>query len=446
MTQVVDRTTDRQPEGDAAERPVESYLLPSTAAIAPDGRLSIGGVGVLDLVAHVGTPVFIYDEEHLRRRCREATRVFPGGVAYAAKAFLCRAMARLAWEEGMAIDVASGGELEVALSAGVPADRLVMHGNNKSTDELARALSRGVGRIVIDSFDEIERLDRLAPIIGDGRRPKVLIRVNPAVQADTHAAICTGQAKSKFGFGLTSGAAAEAVERLRRPTSAVRLVGIHAHIGSQLMDLAAPRLVIASLAEFFVPLGLPELCIGGGLGAAYVGGDQPPSMPHWALAIHQACAAAGIPRTVQVTAEPGRSIVANAAITCYTAGTIKDLPGVCTYLSVDGGMSDNLRPALYGWGYEAFLPRATKAPRPRPVTVVGEHCESGDIVVADGHLPEDVHVGDVVATPVTGAYGYSLASNYNKVCRPPVVFVRDGRYRVVVRRETYDDLLRLDTP
>jgi diaminopimelate decarboxylase len=437
---------DHASEISASEGSLPRYLLPDTAAMAPDGRLAIGGVDVLQLVAQVGTPVFIYDEEHLRRRCREACRVFPGGVAYAAKAFLCRAMARLAWEEGMSIDVASGGELEVALSAGVPAGRLVMHGSNKSTDELARALSSGVGRIVIDSFDEIDRLDRLAPIIGDGHRPAVLVRVNPAVHADTHAFINTSQPRSKFGFGLASGAAAEAVARLSRPSSPVKLVGIHAHVGSQLMDPSGPREAIAALADFFVRLGLPELCIGGGLGVPYVDGDQPSSMAHWALAIHQACAAASIPRTVKVTAEPGRSIVGPAAITCYTVGTIKELPDLCTYVSVDGGMSDNLRPALYGWGYEAFLPRATSAPRPRPVTLVGKHCESGDIVVPDGRLPADVHVGDVVATPVTGAYGYSLASNYNKVCRPPVVFVRDGQYRVVVRRETYDDLLRLDTP
>jgi diaminopimelate decarboxylase len=437
---------DHASEISASEGSLPRYLLPDTAAMAPDGRLAIGGVDVLQLVAQVGTPVFIYDEEHLRRRCREACRVFPGGVAYAAKAFLCRAMARLAWEEGMSIDVASGGELEVALSAGVPAGRLVMHGSNKSTDELARALSSGVGRIVIDSFDEIDRLDRLAPIIGDGHRPAVLVRVNPAVHADTHAFINTSQPRSKFGFGLASGAAAEAVARLSRPSSPVKLVGIHAHVGSQLMDPSGPREAIAALADFFVRLGLPELCIGGGLGVPYVDGDQPSSMAHWALAIHQACAAARIPRTVKVTAEPGRSIVGPAAITCYTVGTIKELPDLCTYVSVDGGMSDNLRPALYGWGYEAFLPRATSAPRPRPVTLVGKHCESGDIVVPDGRLPADVHVGDVVATPVTGAYGYSLASNYNKVCRPPVVFVRDGQYRVVVGRETYDDLLRLDTP
>lgn len=434
------------PDSSFCPSPLPSYLLPDTAATTADGRLHIGGVDVLQLVAQVGTPVFIYDEGHLRRRCREACRVFPGGVAYAAKAFLCRAMARLAWEEGMSIDVASGGELEVALSAGVPASRLVMHGSNKSTDELSRALSSGVGRIVIDSFDEIDRLDRLAPIIGDGHRPAVLVRVNPAVHAHTHASINTSQPRCKFGFALASGAAAEAVVRLSRPSSPVKLVGVHAHIGSQLMDPSGPREAIATLAAFVIPLGLPELCVGGGLGVAYVEGDHPSSMARWALAIHQACGAAGIPRTVKVTAEPGRSIVGTAAITCYTVGTIKELPGLCTYVSVDGGMSDNLRPALYGWGYEAFLPRATAAPRPRPVSVVGKHCESGDVVVANGRLPADVHIGDVVATPVTGAYGYSLASNYNKVCRPPVVFVRDGQYRVVVRRETVDDLLRLEAP
>jgi len=420
-------------------------LLPDSATIGPSGCLSIGGVDVLDLVAEVGTPVFVYDEAHLRRRCRAARRAFGEGVAYAGKAFLCRAMARLVHEEGMAIDVASGGELHTALQAGVPSERLVLHGSNKSDAELCHAVAAGVGRIVVDSFDEIDRLERLVPTITGCRRPKVLVRVNPAIVPQTHASISTGQQDSKFGFPICVEAAA-AIERLRRPASPVELVGLHAHVGSQLLGLTSLRQAIEALAEFFIPLCLPELCIGGGLGVAYIEGEAAPSIHEWAAAVRNACRTSGIAPSVRVTAEPGRAIAAAAAITCYRVGTIKEIPGVRTYVSVDGGMSDNLRPALYDCRYEAFLPRETSAPRPLAVTVAGKHCESGDIVVQDARLPADLVVGDILATPVTGAYGYSMASNYNKQPRPPVVFLRNGTYRVVVRRETYDDVMRLDAP
>jgi len=426
----------------AGTGPVPLALLPDRADISGSGRLSIGGVDLLDLCADVGTPVFVYDEEHLRRRCREAVDAWDGGVAYASKAFLCRAMARLAYEEGMSIDVSTGGELHVALAAGVPAASLVLHGNNKSDAELGRALEAGVGRIVVDSFDEIDRLERLAPV--SPRRAEVLIRVTPGIEAHTHEYVMTGQDDSKFGFSLASGAAAQAVARLRQPGSPVELVGLHAHIGSQIFVLDSFERAVATLARFFSRLDLRELCIGGGLGAAYVTGESAPSITGWARTVRAAAEAAGLGPEVRLTAEPGRAIVAAAAVTCYTVGTIKEIPGVRTYLSVDGGMSDNPRPVLYGSGYEAFLVRSTAADRPRTVTVVGKHCESGDVIVRDAHVPEDVAVGDVLATPVTGAYGHSMASTYNKVPRPPVVFVRDGASRVVVRRETFDDLLSLD--
>jgi diaminopimelate decarboxylase len=437
-----DAPSDPEAAPESGHGPLPPGLLPDTAEVATDGRLRLGGVDVLDVCAQVGTPVFVYDEEHLRARCREAVSAWGDGVAYASKAFLCRAMAALAHEEGMMIDVSTGGELHVALAAGVPAARLVLHGNNKSDGELTRALAAGVGRIVVDSFDELERLERLAPSVPG--RPAVLIRVTPGIEAHTHEYVRTGQDDSKFGFGLASGAAAEAVARLARAGSPVDLVGLHAHIGSQIFAAESFDKAVAALAEFFRPLGLDELCIGGGLGVAYVTGESAPTLTDWAAHVRAAATAAGIAPEVRLTAEPGRAIVAAAAVTCYSVGTVKDLPGIRTYLSVDGGMSDNPRPVLYGSGYEAFLPRAVDAPRERTVTIVGKHCESGDVIVRDAQVPTDTAVGDVLATPVTGAYGHSMASNYNKVPRPPVVWVRDGSWRVVVRRESFDDLLALD--
>ena len=392
--------------------------------------------------------MFVYDEEHLRNQCREAVSAWGEGVAYGSKAFLCRAMARLAHEEGMSIDVATGGELHVILGAGVPGDRVVMHGNNKSDRELRYALESNVGRLVVDSFDEIERLARLtaAGRLGAGP-PRVLVRVTPGVEAHTHEYVMTGQTDSKFGFGLASGHAAQAVKRLRELENAgsVELVGIHSHIGSQIFITASFERAVEAVADFFRPLGLPELCVGGGLGVPYVTGESAPTMAEWAGTVRSACEACGIDPSTRVTAEPGLSIVATAGITLYTVGTIKELPGLRTYVAVDGGMSDNPRPVLYGSGYEAFLPRAPYADRELTVTIVGKHCESGDFIVRDARVPADLRVGDVIATPVTGAYGHSMASNYNKVPRPPVVFLADGRARTVVRRETFEDLVALDT-
>ena len=434
----------REPPGSlppVSPSPLSRRLLPLTAQVGAGGRLSVGGLDVVDLAGEHGTPLFVYDEEHLRARCREAAAAFGPGVAYAGKAFLCRAMATLAAEEGMHVDVATGGEMHVALAGGVPPSRLVLHGNNKSPAELADAVRIGVGRIVVDSFDEIDRLEALVP--DGGPPPQVLVRVTPGVEAHTHEYVMTGQEDTKFGFSIASGAAAQAVERLQA-SGAAELVGVHAHIGSQIFLVASFVKEVEALARFFLPLGLPELCVGGGLGVPYVEGEDAPSITEWAATVRRACAAAGIGAGVRVTAEPGRAIAAAAALTLYRVGTIKPLPGIRTYVAVDGGMSDNPRPVLYGSGYEAFLPRATDAERPLAVTVVGKHCESGDVIVRDAWVPADLAVGDVLATPVTGAYGHSMASNYNKVPRPPVLFVRDGRARVVVRRETYDDLLRLD--
>jgi diaminopimelate decarboxylase len=429
---------------DVATAPLERHLLPRSASVDERGHLHVGGIDLLELAEEFGTPLFVYDEDHLRQACREAVAAWGDGVAYATKAFLCRAMARLAHEEGMHLDVASGGELHVALSAGVPAARLIFHGNNKSTEELAMALGHGVGRIVVDSFDEIARLGRLLESSQAGKeRPKVLARVTPGVEAHTHEFVRTGQEDSKFGFSVSSGAAAEAVAALEL-MPAVELVGIHAHIGSQVFEASSFEQAAEVLGAFFAPLELPELIVGGGLGVPYINGESAPTQAAWAEATLSACARAGVSPATRISAEPGRSIAATAGITLYTVGTVKHLPGIRTYVSVDGGMSDNPRPVLYGSGYEAFLPRAVWAPRRRPVRVVGKHCESGDLVVPEAYVPDNLEVGDVLATPVTGAYGYVMASNYNKVPRPAVIFVSDGTARVVVRRETFEDLMLLD--
>jgi diaminopimelate decarboxylase len=437
--------TDSSPAPSLAAAPVERALLPRTAEVDSHGHLHIGGIDLLELAAEFGTPLFVYDEDHLRHACREAVTAWGDGVAYATKAFLCRAMARLAHEEGMHLDVASGGELHVALSAGVPAERLVLHGNNKSEAELSAALEHGVGRIVIDSFDEIARVGRLvnaAP--ARAARPLVLVRVTPGVEAHTHEFVRTGGEDSKFGFSVSSGAAAQAVAALEL-LPGVELVGVHAHIGSQVFDASSFEQAAEVLGGFFAPLGLPELVVGGGLGVPYVNGESAPTQREWADVTRAACLRAGVSPSTRLAAEPGRSIVAAAGMTLYTVGTIKVLPRIRTYVSVDGGMSDNPRPVLYGSGYEAFLPRAVGAPRPRPVRVVGKHCESGDLVVPEAYVPDDLRVGDILATPVTGAYGYAMASNYNKVPRPAVVFVAGGEVKVVVHRETFEDLTRLDS-
>ncbi|MFF2079106.1 diaminopimelate decarboxylase [Kitasatospora sp. NPDC058162] len=439
-----------------SDAPVEPGLLPLTAEIRPEG-LAVGGVLLEQLARQHGTPLFVYDEEHLRSRCREAVAAFgPGNVAYAAKAFLCTAMARLVADEGLLLDVASGGELRTALYAGVEPDRIVLHGNNKDDAELRTAMTAGVHHIVVDSFDELERIERLHHV--EGLPPaRIRLRVAPGVAAGAHEAIRTGGHDSKFGFGLADGAASAAVRRAAA-SSAVRLEGVHAHVGSQVLDPAELADGAAAVARFAVDCAaesgaesavdgavtraITGLTVGGGLGAAYVGGQQAPSLAVWAERVHAAVRGAGW--TGRVGVEPGRSIAARAGLTLYRVGTVKRIPDVRTYVSVDGGMSDNLRPALYGARYEAFLPRRPEAPRPQRARLVGKHCESGDVIIDDAALPDDLRVGDLLATPVTGAYGYAMASNYNKLPRPAVVFVRDGRARLVVRRETEYDLLRLD--
>jgi diaminopimelate decarboxylase len=420
---------------------IPRYLLSDNSTVGDDGALSVGGCAVSDLAADYGTPLFIYDENHLRERCREAVAAFGHGrVVYATKAFLCRAMAKLAYDEGMLLDVASGGELYVALAAGVPVSACTLHGNNKSMDELRHGIEEGVRHIVVDSFDELDRLDLLHRE-GIGPTPKVLLRITPGVHAHTHEFIATGQDDSKFGFNLGNGDALRAVDRASRSTS-VDLVGVHCHIGSNVFEASSFAKAAEVMADFAVPLDLPELVLGGGLGVAYVEGEEAPTINQWGSVLLDACAALGVRSKVSV--EPGRAIVASAAMTVYTVGTIKEIPGVRTYVAVNGGMSDNPRPVLYGSGYESFLPREVDAERNLTARLVGKHCESGDVLSLAAKLPADVAVGDLLATPVTGAYGHSMGSNYNKITRPPVVFVADGEARLVVRRETFDDLLATD--
>ena len=429
------------PEQPDASAPVPAALLPDNATVGADGQLLVGGCDVVELAAEFGTPVFVYDEAHLRARCAEAVAAFGPGVNYATKAFLCTAMARLAVEEGMNLDVSTGGEYAVARAAGVPAERLVLHGNNKSVGELRVALNDGVGRIVVDSFDELDRISALVAAGEAADTPELYVRITPGVEAHTHEFVRTGQDDTKFGFGVASGDADRVIDMIGEHAD-LELVGLHLHIGSQVFDATFFGMAVEVVAPFFHRFDLPELSVGGGLGVPYVAGESAPTITEWGEVIRSACAEAGI--RAWVTAEPGRAIVASAAVTLYEVGTIKDLPGIRTYLSVDGGMSDNPRPVLYGSGYEAFLARGVAARRERVVTVVGKHCETGDLIIRDAHVPTDTAIGDVLVTPVTGAYGWSMGSNYNRVPRPPVVFASDGDARLVVRRETIDDLLATD--
>ncbi len=428
-------------------------LLPRSARVGPDGRCSVGGCDLVALANRFGTPLFVYDEGELGDRCREYRDHFGDGVIYASKAFLNLALVRLVEREDLGLDVATRGELEVALRAGFPPERIVVHGNNKSADELTTALEVGVGRVVVDSFDELERLDGL---VGGGLPPPaVLIRVTPGVKTHTHEAIETGIEDTKFGFSIATGDAAEAWRRAAASPD-MRLVGVHAHIGSQVFVLDAYReameAVVAFAARAAAETGtvIEELNLGGGLGVRYTADDEAPTIAEYARVLRssldEASRQVGLMPVPRLVVEPGRSIVGPAGLTLYSVGTIKQIPDVRTYVAVDGGMSDNLRLAAYGARYEAFVPARAEAPRPLRATIAGKHCEQGDLVVRDAALPADIEVGDVLATPVTGAYGYAMASNYNKIPRPAVVFVDDGDARVVTRREMLDDLVRLDDP
>ncbi|MET9361312.1 diaminopimelate decarboxylase [Streptomyces sp. NPDC006632] len=417
-----------------------------------DGEVTVGGLQVRRLAEEFGTPAYFLDEADFRARCRAWADAFgrDADVFYAGKAFLSRAVVRWLHEEGLNLDVCSGTELATALDAGMPAERIAFHGNNKSEAEIRRAVEAGVGRIVLDSFQEIVRVAHIAQELGTVQ--KAFIRVTVGVEAHTHEFIATAHEDQKFGIGLADGQAAEAVRRALK-LDGLELVGIHSHIGSQIFDMAgfevSARRVVQLLAEVRDEHGveLPEIDLGGGLGIAYTSEDDP-SEPHQiakALSeiVSRECDAAGL-RAPRISVEPGRAIVGPTAFTLYEVGTIKPLEGLRTYVSVDGGMSDNIRTALYDAEYSVALVSRASDAEPMLVRVVGKHCESGDIVVRDAFLPADLAPGDLIAVPATGAYCRSMASNYNHALRPPVVAVNEGSARVIVRRETEEDLLRLD--
>jgi len=426
-------------------------LWPRSVTRAADGAVTVGGRGVRELAQEFGTPAYLLDEDDLRARCRDFRAAFAGqDVYYAGKAFLCRAVVRIIAEEGLHLDVCTGGELAVALAAGMPADRIGFHGNNKSTAELTRAVDAGVGRIIVDSFDEIDRLSALA---GErGVRQKVLVRVTVGVEAHTHEFIATAHEDQKFGFSLAGGAAFAAAARILDEDT-LELRGLHSHIGSQIFDTSgfevAARRVLDLQAHIRDARGveLPELDLGGGFGIAYTTQDDPAPAHDLAKRLNKIvdgeCEALKL-AVPHLSVEPGRAIIGPAVVTLYEVGTVKDVDGIRSYVSVDGGMSDNIRTALYDASYSATLASRASTAEPILARVVGKHCESGDIVVKDEFLPADVKPGDLLAVPGTGAYCRSMASNYNHVPRPPVIAVRDGTARVIVRRETEDDLLALD--
>jgi diaminopimelate decarboxylase len=420
-----------------------SHVYPLGTRVNERGRLEVAGCDVVELAERFGTPAYVYAEDDMRARARAyleafASRTDDFEVIYASKALPITAVFRLMHEEGLSIDVASGGELFLALKAGVDPKRIFMHGNNKTEDELRLAFDAGIGHLVLDSFAEIERAEHL--LAGGDRRQDVLIRVTPGIKPSTHSYIQTGQLDSKFGFGLSDGLAAEAVRRVRE-SSRLNLVGLHAHIGSQIFELEPYMKTIQLLADF-IDFEFRLLNVGGGLGIAYTSEDEPPSIEDYVDVKVRGVQRAFDPAP-RILIEPGRSLVGNAGITAYRIGTIKEIPGVRTYVAVDGGMSDNIRPMLYGARYEAAIADRPDAPVTSVCTVAGMHCESGDLLIKEVALPSP-QVGDVLVTPATGAYGYSHANNYNGVPRPPVIFCKDGEARVVVRRETYADLAARD--
>ena len=435
-------------------------VWPRNLVRGDDGVVSIAGVAVTELAQWFGTPLFVIDEDDFRSRCREIAKAFGGGehVHYATKAFLCTEIARWVEQEGLSLDVATGGELAVALHADFPAERITLHGNNKSVAELSTAVEAGVGHIVLDSMIEIDRLDEIA---GRARVVQdVLVRVTPGVEAHTHEFISTAHEDQKFGLSLASGAAMAAVRKVFA-TENLRLVGLHCHVGSQIFDVAgfevAAHRVIGLLRDVVSEFGIEKtsqmsvIDLGGGLGISYVPADDPPPMQELADKLKAIVAkeseAVGLP-TPKLVVEPGRAIAGPGTVTLYEVGTVKDVAIAADryrrYVSVDGGLSDNIRPALYDAEYDARLVSRVSDSGPALARIVGKHCETGDIIVRDTWVPDDVEPGDLLAVAATGAYCYSMSSRYNMLCRPAVVAVRDGKARLILRRETVADLLSLE--
>jgi diaminopimelate decarboxylase len=420
------------------------HVYPRGTRVNERGRLEVGGCDLVELAREFGTPAYIVAEDDLRERARTfleelTSRHKDADVLFASKAFPCTAVYQVLNEEGLACDVASGGELALALKAGFDARRIYLHGNAKSERELREATAAGVGHIVLDSFDDFDRLERIVAELDPGAddqetAQEVLIRVTPDVVGETHHAVSTGQADSKFGFSLAQ--APEAIARART-TPHLKLVGLHAHIGSQLVELEPFRAVVQALAT----LGeFPVYNLGGGLGAAYTAKDEPPSIEAYIATVVKAVHDF-LGEGKRLLLEPGRALVANSTVTLYTVQTVKR--NVSNWAAVDGGMSDNVRPMLYGAAYEAVIADRPLAAATDSFHLAGKHCESGDVIARDIALP-DPAPGDIVVTPATGAYGHALANNYNGVPRPPVIFCRGGSARVAVRRETYADLASRD--
>ncbi len=435
-------------------------VWPHNVVRGDDGEVRVAGVRVTDLAGEFGTPLFVIDEDDFRERCRVIAVAFGGGanVHYAAKAFLCTEVARWIAEEGLSLDVCSGGELAVALHAGFPPERIALHGNNKSVDELTAAVRAGIGHVVLDSMTEIERLDAITGQLGTVQ--DVLVRVTVGVEAHTHEFISTAHEDQKFGLSLADGQAMAAIRRIFE-TDHLRLVGLHSHIGSQIFDVAgfelAAHRVIGLLRDVVTELGVQKtsqistIDLGGGLGISYLPYDDPTPVEDLAaklsVIVRNESALAGLPER-RLVVEPGRAIAGPGTITLYEVGTVKDVAVTPhahrRYVSVDGGMSDNIRTALYGAEYDVRLvSRASDAPATL-ARIVGKHCESGDIVVRDTWVNDDIRPGDLLAVAATGAYCYSMSSRYNLIGRPAVVAVRGGRARLILRRETVDDLMSLE--
>lgn len=431
-------------------------VLPYTAEVNEKNHLVVGGCDLVELAQEFGTPLFVYDEETIRENIRRYKRAFASftenfEIVYAGKAFLCKAICQLIAEEGLSVDVSSGGEVYTVMKAAFPPERVYFHGNNKTEEEIDLALSYSVGGIIIDSFDEIELLEEKAK--GRKEKVRVFLRITPGVIPSTHSFIQTGQVDSKFGFGLAGGLALKATKRVLE-SSILELRGFHIHIGSQIFVLHSYARAVEVIMEFinqvktecgFVTL---ELNLGGGLGISYQTSDEPSTIEEFAEVIIE-----GVSREVmryqlempKIMVEPGRSIVGQAAVTIYRVGTVKEIPGIRTYVSVDGGMSDNLRPMLYGAVYEALLVNRANEQEKVKVTVAGKHCESGDILIKEAYLPMPRR-GDYLCTPSTGAYGYAMANNYNRQPRPAVVMVKTGKVKVIIEKESFEDLIRLDRP
>ncbi|WP_455526905.1 diaminopimelate decarboxylase [Huintestinicola sp.] len=430
-------------------------LVSKNLAVNEQGHLTVGGMDTVELAKEYGTPLYIMDEGLIREHCRsfrESMDKYYGGqglVCYASKAFCCKAMCRIMLEEGLGLDVVSEGELYTALSVGFPPEKLCFHGNNKTDHELSYALENGVGRIIVDNIYELERLDRLAE--KTGRTANIMYRIKPGIDAHTHNFIMTGQIDSKFGFALETGEAYEAVKKAIE-CSHINLVGLHCHIGSQIFDIdpfvKAAEVMLTFIAKIKDELGfeVKELNLGGGFGIRYTEEDAPVGYDRYmekvSEKVKEVCAEKNV-KLPFILIEPGRSIAAPAGITLYTVGGRKEIPNIRTYVSVDGGMGDNPRYALYQSKYDVEVANKANLPKTETVTVAGKCCETGDLI-GEGMPIQPVEPGDILAVLATGAYNYSMSSNYNRIPKPPVVMIRDGKSKVVVKRETFEDIVRND--